>query len=135
MSPYICGDKRLGPVTLLAGILLEGMVGLGSTYCCFGGLYPGYFLAKYWNRTLLWFDYPNYGGYSLDLIGRLAKFNLTLQLGDLIDCFCSENGIYTALVGTPYAMRSLLLVNLNADADSKYLYNNYVYIVRKNIVG
>ncbi|KAL3290660.1 hemagglutination repeat-containing protein, partial [Colletotrichum asianum] len=65
-SPYICGDKRLGPVTLLAGIPLEGMAGLGSTYRRFGGLYPGYFLAKYWNRTLPWFDYPNYGGYSLD---------------------------------------------------------------------
>ncbi|KAL3290630.1 hemagglutination repeat-containing protein, partial [Colletotrichum asianum] len=124
-SPYICGDKRLGPVTLLAGIPLEGMAGLGSTYRRFGGLYPGHFLVKYWNRTLPWFDYPNYGGYSLDSTGRPAKFNLTLQPGDLIDRFRSENSTYTTPAGTPYAMRSLPPVNLNADADSKYLYNNY----------
>ncbi|KAF4828623.1 hypothetical protein CGCTS75_v007262 [Colletotrichum tropicale] len=131
---YICGDKRLGPVTLPSGIPLEGIAGMGSTYRRFGGLCPGEFLAKYWNTTSKWFDYPKHEGYSLDTAGEVAKFNLTLKRGDFIDRFGSENGTYVAPAGTPYALRSLPPVNLNAKPEAKYPYNYYVYMVMRNMV-
>ncbi|TEA14089.1 hypothetical protein C8034_v003506 [Colletotrichum sidae] len=130
---YICGDPRLGPVSLPSGIPLEGIVGVDSTYRRFGGLCPGQFLAEFTDREGK-MAYPPFEGYGIDTAGRPAVFNLTLTPGTYVDRFGSEFGRYVAPAGSPYAQRSLPPHNLNAAPDSKYPYNYYVYAVARSLV-
>ncbi|KAF2755418.1 hypothetical protein EJ05DRAFT_100734 [Pseudovirgaria hyperparasitica] len=132
-SAYICGDPRLGPSVLPAGLPLEGIAGIDSTYHRFGGLCPGDFLAKWTNASTGQFVYPPHDGYALTAEGVPAMFNYTLEPGTYLDRFGSEYGAYMSPAGAAYAQRSLPPTNLAAAPGAMYPYNYRVYTVAKNL--
>ncbi|KAK1780164.1 hypothetical protein QBC45DRAFT_324263 [Copromyces sp. CBS 386.78] len=127
-TTYICGDSRLGPVVLPQFFLpLDPILDI---YDRFGGLCPGQFLEKWFNRTGGgWWDYPPQNGFSVDDAGEIIAANLTLQVGTFLDRFGSEYGAFLAPAAAPYLQRSLPPSNLNGDA--KFPYNYHVYSVIK----
>lgn len=132
-SEFVCGDPRLGPVSVPGGLPLEGIAGIDSTYRRFGGLCPGAFLATWTNPATGQFNYPPYDGYSIDSVGKKAMFNLTLSPGTFLDRFGSEYGAYMSPAGAPYAQRSLPPTNLNAAPGAMYPYNYRVYVVSRSL--
>jgi hypothetical protein len=129
---YVCGDARLGPISVPTGLPLSGIAGTDSTYHRFGGLCPGEFLAS-WTSPEGTFAYPPFAGYQLDTSGEPTISNLTLPVGTFLDRFGSEYGSYMSPAGTPYAQRSLPPTNLDAEPGSKYPYNYRVYMVSRSL--
>lgn len=113
-TTYICGDSRLGPVVLPQFFLpLDPILDI---YDRFGGLCPGAFLEKWFNKTGGgWWDYPPQSGFSVDDEGEIIAANLTLQVGTFLDRFGSEYGAFLAPAAAPYLQRSLPPSNLNGD--------------------
>ena len=116
-TTYICGDSRLGPVVLPQFFLpLDPILDI---YDRFGGLCPGQFLEKWYNRTAGerggWI-YPPQNGFSVDDDGEIIAANMTLQTGTFLDRFGSEYGSFLAPAAAPYLQRSLPPSNLNGDA-------------------
>lgn len=132
-SLYVCGDYRLGPITLPSTIPLDGIAGLGSMYRRFGGSCPGEYLTTWWNASISRWKYPDFDGYTIDTAGKAVRFNYTLREGVYIDRFGDENSNYTAPAGTPYAMRSLPPWNLNTRKPTDLPYNYYVYKVNRTM--
>ncbi|KAF2668382.1 hypothetical protein BT63DRAFT_274574 [Microthyrium microscopicum] len=131
---YICGDSRLGPVTLPTGIPLDGIAGLDSIYHRFGALCPGEFLAKYTDPTTGQFVYPPFSGFQIDTTGKAFTAKVTLPLGMVLDRFGSENGTYMSPGGASYAQRALPPTNLDALPGAAYPYNYHVYTVSRVMV-
>jgi hypothetical protein len=132
-SRYVCGDSRLGPISVPTGLPLSGIAGTDSTYHRFGGLCPGEFLASWTSPEKGTFAYPPFAGYVLDTSGEPTISNLTLPVGTFLDRFGSEYGSYMSPAGTPYAQRSLPPTNLDAEPGSKYPYNYHVYMVSRSL--
>lgn len=132
-SRYVCGDARLGPVTVPTGLPLSGIAGSDSTYRRFGGLCPGEFLASWTDPTTGAYMYPPYDGYQLTTTGQEAMFNLTIPVGTFLDRFGSEYGRFMSPAGLSYSQRSLPPTNLDAAPGSKYPYNYQVYMVSRSL--
>ncbi|KAK3393377.1 hypothetical protein B0H63DRAFT_362194, partial [Podospora didyma] len=137
---YVCGDNRLGPVVLPT--YLEPLGSVVELYERFGGLCPGEFLTKHWNDSHVdarthqvspSYEYPAYGGFSLDANGHPIQANFTLEKDTYIDRFGSEGGNYTSPFGSPYIQRALPPNSLNTYPNG-HAFNYYVYRVVKSFV-
>lgn len=128
-SIYICGDPRLGPITLPTFLPLSTST---TGYDRFGGQCPGAFLTTWYNSTSSppSYIYPPLAGYQAKTDGSALVGNITLQPGALIDRFGSEYGTYLAPFGTPYEQRALPPANLDT-YDTMFPYEYYVYEVLK----
>jgi Tuberculosis necrotizing toxin len=130
---YICGDPRLGPVTLPTSLPLASLAGNSSSYHRFGGLCPGAFLAAYTSSSGA-FVYPTQNGFALSTAGAPIAANTTLERGTLLDRFGSEYGTFMSPAGAPYAQRALPPTNLDAAPGSAYPYNYHVYEVLRPFI-
>ncbi|KAF2817354.1 uncharacterized protein BDZ99DRAFT_493191 [Mytilinidion resinicola] len=126
---YICGDPRLGPVSLPTALPLASLAGSASSYHRFGGMCPGDFLARYTDPTTGFFVYPILNGFHTSTIGAPIAANMTLQRGTLLDRFGSERGNFMSPAGSPYAQRSLPPSNLDAAPGAEFPWNYHVYEV------
>lgn len=111
---YICGDWRLGPITLPTDITLDALV---EIYDRFGGLCPGEFLATWYNETADSYIYPKEDGFQLTNNGSRIEGFVELPPGTLVDRFGSEYGTYTSPAAAPYMQRALPPSNLNTPQD------------------
>ncbi|ORY17664.1 hypothetical protein BCR34DRAFT_23517 [Clohesyomyces aquaticus] len=136
-SLYICGDPRLGPITLPTSFPLEGaldgIAGVKSTYHRFGGMCPGAFLAAYTDPKTGAYVYPPFDGFSLSTNGTAITASMTLVPGTILDRFGSEFGTFMSPGGAPYAQRALPPTNLNAAPGAAFPYNYRVYIVERGL--
>lgn len=98
-STYVCGDSRLGPVTLPSHPPSDSLV---EVYQRFGGLCPGQFLATYYDSSASSWKYPPYDGFQLDTAGQPIAAAMTLPVGQLIDRFGSEYGSYASPAAAPF---------------------------------
>lgn len=117
VDTYLCGDSRLGPTKLPrpgdGGAAGEAVLANALfLYDRLGGLCPGAFIAKWFNFTSGWWDYPADNGFALTPDGKPIAGNLTLARGTLIDRFGGEGGNYVGPAGAPYMQRSLPPSNL-----------------------
>jgi hypothetical protein len=123
LDQYICGDQRLGPVTLPRTVPLGFLVDI---YDRFGGTCPGDFLETWydphggWNGTGDW-RWPPDSGFSLDVKGEEISANLTLTPGTLIDRFGFETGAFLSPAGAPFMQRSIPPDRLNIGTDARYV--------------
>ena len=111
---YICGDYRLGPVTLPSRLPISDLV---DDYKRFGDLCPGEFLKKWYYDVAATWVYPPLGGYLLNTDGLPIKGNVSLKVGWLLDRFGSEYGSFVSPEGAPYNQRALPPSNLNTPVD------------------
>lgn len=107
---YVCGDTRLGPKRLPTKLPLNALTDI---YNPFGGLCAGQFLAKWFNTTSGYYNYPPDSGYQLDINGNPIGGTITFQVGFLIDRFGSEYGTFVSPAAAPYMQRSLPPSNLD----------------------
>lgn len=111
---YICGDFRLGPKRLPTRFPVFDII---DDYDRFGGLCPGEFLAKWYNPSTGFPNYPPLNGFQLNTAGAPIQGNITLAVGFLIDRFGSEFGSFASPEGAPYDQRALPPGNLNPPAS------------------
>lgn len=112
---YVCGDNRLGPKRLPTRLPLDSLTEL---YERFGGLCPGQFLAKWFNTTSGYYNYPPDSGYQLDINNVPIEGTITLQVGFLLDRFGSEYGTFVSPAAAPYMQRALPPSNLDTPPNN-----------------
>ncbi|KZV94524.1 hypothetical protein EXIGLDRAFT_834944 [Exidia glandulosa HHB12029] len=130
---YLCGDFRLGPLTLPTKLPLDNLI---FKYDRLGGLCPGEFLEKYTNATTGSFVFPPHDGFLLDVHHKPIKGNVTLKVGTLLDRFGSETGTFMSPAFSPYIQRALPPVNLDPprEAPPNFPNNYHIYKVAKKFV-
>lgn len=99
------------------------------TYARFGNLCPYEFLSK-WTLPGGNYSLPPSNGFVLNTMSQPVLGNSTLPVGQKLDRFGSEGGIFLSPLGAPYIERALPPQNLNT-FDGRYPYNYHVYQVTK----
>ncbi|OJJ42100.1 hypothetical protein ASPZODRAFT_20787 [Penicilliopsis zonata CBS 506.65] len=129
-ASYICGDRRLGPVSTPSDFPLSTEL---QTYARFGNLCPYEFLSK-WTAADGNYSQPPENGFVLSTTpaGKPILGNTTLPVGQKLDRFGSEFGTFMSPLGAPYIERSLPPQNLDT-SDGRYPYNYHVYQITKAI--
>lgn len=133
LSPYLCGDWRLGPTR----VPTRGVVGnIVNGYDRFGGLTPVEFLHKWWDPTADsgqgdW-RYPNDDGYEHNAQGTPIAAPLVLHPGQMVDRFGNESGRYLSPAGARYGERGIPPSSLDA-IDPRYPYNYHLYRVTRDV--
>jgi hypothetical protein len=107
---YVCGDTRLGPKRLPTHLPLGSLLDI---YDQFGGLCPGQFLAKWFNSTSGYYNYPPVDGFQLNTASAPIEGTITFPVGFLMDRFGSEYGSFVSPAGAPYMQRALPPSNLD----------------------
>jgi hypothetical protein len=107
---YVCGDTRLGPKRLPTHLPLGSLLDI---YDQFGSLCPGQFLAKWFNSTSGYYNYPPVDGFQLNTAGSPIEGTITFPVGFLMDRFGSEYGSFVSPAGAPYMQRALPPSNLD----------------------
>ncbi|KAI0342218.1 hypothetical protein BDW22DRAFT_171619 [Trametopsis cervina] len=128
-SVYLCGNYRLGPVTLPTMIPVSNLV---ITYDRFGGLCPAEFLEN-WTKNGS-YQYPDQTrGYVADVHCKPIRGEVRLQNGTLLDRFGGETGNFLSPKGAPYVERALPPSSLDVDRNDPKDYPNgyHVYEVVK----
>jgi hypothetical protein len=110
---YVCGDARLGPKRFPTHLPLDSLL---ETYDRFGGLCPGQFLAKWFNSTSGYYNYPPIDGFQLNTASAPIEGVITFPVGFLMDRFGSEYGSFVSPAGAPYMQRALPPSNLDTPA-------------------
>jgi hypothetical protein len=110
---YVCGDARLGPKRLPTHLPLDSLLDI---YDRFGGLCPGQFLAKWFNSTSGYYNYPPVSGFQLNIASAPVEGTITFPVGFLMDRFGSEYGSFVSPAGAPYMQRALPPSNLDTPA-------------------
>jgi hypothetical protein len=124
---YVCGDTRLGPKRLPTHLPLDSLL---ETYDRFGGLCPGQFLAKWFNSTSGYYNYPPIDGFQLNTASAPIEGTITFPVGFLIDRFGSEYGSFVSPAGAPYMQRALPPSNLDTDPSDPRSVVNFLMIIR-----
>ncbi|KAL0946408.1 hypothetical protein HGRIS_012633 [Hohenbuehelia grisea] len=125
---YLCGDERLGPVTLPSRGPVAKII---ARWERFGDLCPAAYIAK-WTKSDGSWEYPSFKGFAVDGSGTVQVKEVTLTVGMALDRFGSEFGQYLADAGAPYAARAIPPSNLNTYKGSTEHPNNYYkYVVEK----
>ncbi len=107
---YVCGDTRLGPKRLPTHLPLDSLLDI---YDQLGGLCPGEFLAKWFNSTSGYYNYPPDSGFQLNTASAPIDGTITFPVGFFIDRFGSEYGSFVSPAGAPYMQRALPPSNLD----------------------
>jgi hypothetical protein len=140
---YVCGDARLGPKRLPTHLPLDSLLDI---YDRFGGLCPGQFLAKWFNSTSGYYNYPPDNGFQLNTASAPIEGTIAFPVGFLMDRFGSEYGSFVSPASAPYMQRALPPSNLDTPASdprsvslfksmivsdllNRYPYNYHVYRV------
>jgi hypothetical protein len=74
---YVCGDTRLGPKRLPTHLPLGSLL---DAYDQFGGLCPGQFLAKWFNFTTGYYNYPPVNGFQLNTAAAPIEGTITFPV-------------------------------------------------------
>ena len=94
-SGYICGDYRLGPNTLPSVLPALSLV---TNYDRFGGKTPGEYLRLWTNASTGRYVYPPFDGFQLDSDAKPIKGKMMLGVGQEVDRFGSEKGMYAMCI-------------------------------------
>ncbi|MGH3415469.1 MAG: TNT domain-containing protein [Actinocrinis sp.] len=123
---YFGGDSRLGPAHLpLLGPVGFELFGYRRT----GPLSPQRFLAQYYSATANggvggWI-YPPDNGFVVEPDGQPVEWTATLPVGQRIDRYGSEFGMFLAPAGAPYASRSIPPQSLDGNPAAGCNYHQY----------
>ncbi|EGD86330.1 hypothetical protein H112_07264 [Trichophyton rubrum D6] len=133
-SDSVCGDPRLGPLTLPTRFPVSVET---ATYYRYGGLCADEFIMR-WAGDLdpkKWFNYPDFDGFALDSQGKPIMSEATITKGRKLDRFGSPKGKFVAPLGSSYISRALPPPNLAPGKSGNYPDNYHVYEVMKPFAG